>query len=298
MKIVITGATGFVGKYLIKYFESTQDRIVTKSVRYVASQQFDFEDSDAIIHLSGKAHDLKKNVKKSDYEEANFKLTKQLYDSFLKSKASVFIFLSTVKAVADTTNQDITEETIPSPKTYYGISKLKAEYYIFSREIPKGKRVFILRPCMIHGPGNKGNLILLSRFFSKGLPWALGSFKNKRSFLSVENLSFIIKEILQNNSCLSGIYNVADNEPVSTNELIRLLAKAHNKREMIWNIPTFLIKCLAKLGDVLHLQINSERLQKLTENYIVSNHKIIKAIGKELPVSTKEGLIKTFQSFN
>lgn len=296
MKIAITGASGFVGKNIIDSLKENY-QLISLSVRYKPNQSFEFNEQ-VIIHLAGKAHDLKKVSKPSEYYEANFELTKQLFDSFLKSEASIFIFMSTVKAVADEVFDVLTEETSPNPKTHYGIAKQRAESYILSKNIPKEKRVYILRPCMIHGPKNKGNLNVLYQFVSKGLPWILGSFENKRSFLSIDNLCFVINEIIEREEIPSGIYQLADNEALSTNDLIKILGTSLNKKISIWNIPTFLIKYLAKLGDVLHLPINSERLQKLTENYIVSNRKIIKAIGKDLPVSAKEGLIKTFQSFN
>jgi nucleoside-diphosphate-sugar epimerase len=205
--------------------------------------------------------------------------------------------MSTVKAVADEVAGLLTEETIPNPKTHYGIAKHQAEEYILSIDLPSAKRVYILRPCMIHGPGNKGNLNLLYQLVSKGLPWPLGDFQNKRSFLSIENLCFVIKELLENKTIASGIYNVSDNEALSTNELIALLGQSLAKKNRILNIPSLWIKKIAKLGDTLHLPLNSERLQKLTENYLVSNDKVVKAIGKPLPVSSREGLLRTFQSF-
>ena len=137
--------------------------------------------------------------------------------------------MSTVKAVADEVNGILSEEEIPNPKTHYGIAKHQAEEYILSKELPKGKRVYILRPCMIHGPGNKGNLNLLYQLVSKGLPWPLGAFENQRSFLSIENLCFVIKELLENETIPSGVYQVADDESLSTNELIQLLGKSLDK---------------------------------------------------------------------
>ena len=242
-------------------------------------------------------HDLKKVISPQDYYEANFELTRQLFDSFLHSEASVFIFMSTVKAVADVVDGVLNEESIPNPKTHYGIAKRQAEEYILSKDLPLGKRVYILRPCMIHGPGNKGNLNLLYQLVAKGLPWPLGAFDNKRSFLSIDNLCFSIKELLENENISSGIYNVADDEALSTNELIALLGQSLAKKNRILNIPSLWIKRIAKLCDNLNLPLNSERLQKLTENYVVSNDKIVKAIGKPLPVSSREGLLRTFQSF-
>jgi len=291
--ITLTGASGFVSSHLKKYLSSYQ--IESLSVRYVPDQKIKIN-ADAIIHLAGKAHDLKNVSQPQEYYEANFELTKQLFDSFLNSEASVFIFMSSVKAVADKIDGVLTEEDIPNPKTHYGISKLQAEKYILSK-ISDRKRVYILRPCMIHGPGNKGNLNLLYKLVTKGLPWPLGAFENQRSFLSIENLCFAIKQLLENESIPSGIYNIADDESLSTNELIALLGQSLGKRNKTLSISTSLIQKIALLGDKLKLPLNSERLQKLTENFVVSNQKIKKAIGKELPIKARKGLLMTFDSF-
>lgn len=151
---------------------------------------------------------------------------------------------------------------------------------------------------MIHGPGNKGNLNLLYNLVSKGLPWPLGAFENKRSLCSIDNLCFIIKELIEREDIPSGVYNVADDEALSINELIGLIAQSQNKSPRVWNISKSFIKIVAKIGDYLHLPLNSERLQKLTESYLVSNAKIKHALGKELPISAKVGLLKTFKSFS
>ena len=293
--IIITGATGFVGRNLVKYL-SKANKIEALSVRYISNQTFTLN-GDAVIHLAGKAHDLKKVSNPAEYYESNFELTKQLFDAFVKSDATVFIFMSTVKAVADEVLDELTEDSIPNPKTHYGIAKRQAEEYILNATLPVGKRVFILRPCMIHGPENKGNLNLLYKLVSIGLPWPLGAFENKRSFLSIENLCFVINELLQNITIHSGIYNVADSDALSTNELIQLLGDSLSKRNKILKLSPNLIKQIAKLGDSLHLPLNTERLQKLTESYKVSNSKICAAIKKELPVESKAGLLRTFNSF-
>jgi nucleoside-diphosphate-sugar epimerase len=295
MKITITGATGFVGTNLQDYLKTSHE-IESMSVRYIPNQRFEIK-GDALIHLAGKAHDLKKVSNSQEYYEANFELTKQLFDAFLNSEASIFIFMSTVKAVADEVKGILSEDEIPNPKTHYGIAKHQAEEYILSQELPEGKRVYILRPCMIHGPGNKGNLNLLYQLVAKGLPWPLGAFENQRSFLSIENLCFVIKELLENESIPSGVYQVTDDESLSTNELIQLLGTSLGKKSRILNLSQNVISSIAKLGDHLHLPLNSERLQKLTENYVVSNEKIVKALGKSLPVVTREGLLRTFESF-
>jgi nucleoside-diphosphate-sugar epimerase len=296
MKITITGSKGFVGANLHGYLKSFHE-LHSISVRYQPNQNFDLT-TDAIIHLAGKVHDLKIVSSPQEYYEANFELTKQVFDSFLLSDASVFIFMSSVKASADEVKDILTEENSPNPKTHYGISKLQAENYILNQQLPEGKRVYILRPCMIHGPGNQGNLNLLYTIVKKGFPWPLAAFENQRSFLSIDNLCFVIQELLNRNDIPSGIYNVADDKPLSTNELIGLISKSQNKLPKTLAIPKKLIFLLAKIGDVLHLPLNSERLQKLTDSYLVSNDKIVKAIGKPFPISAEEGFKKTFQSFH
>jgi nucleoside-diphosphate-sugar epimerase len=294
-KITITGTSGFVGVNLLNHLNVSHE-IQPLSVRFTANQKFEFK-TDVVIHLAGKAHDLKKVSSPQDYYDANLELTKQLFDGFLISNAQTFIFMSTVKAAADRVIGVLNEDIVPNPKTHYGKAKLQAEEYILSKEIPIEKRVFILRPCMIHGPGNKGNLNLLYSMVREGFPWPLGAFENQRSFCSIDNLCFVIKELLIQQNIPSGVYNVADDAPLSTNELIKLIAASQNKQAQIFHISKGLIRGLAKLGDYLHLPLNSERLQKLTESYAVSNAKTIQAIGKQLPVEVTEGLLNTFKSF-
>lgn len=296
MKLTLTGSSGFVGTNLINYLKGFD--LLKLSFRYQANQTINLGDIDAIIHLSGKAHDLKKVSQPNDYYEANFELTKQLYDAFLNSDATKFIFISSVKAAADFVDETLTEATIPNPQTDYGKSKLQAEEYIQSQPLPEGKSYYILRPCMIHGPGNKGNLNLLNQFVSKGVPYPLASFDNKRSFLSVENLCFVIKEVLEMDNIPSGIYHVADDEPLSTNELVALLSKAQDRSVRLLQVPQHFISLIAKIGDKLSLPLNTERLQKLTENYVVSNAKIKSVLKKELPLSAREGILRTARSFN
>jgi len=221
-----------------------------------------------------------------------------VFDAFLASDAKVFITLSSVKAVADEVKGELSEEQIPNPITHYGKSKLLAEQYILSKEISGGKRVYILRPCMIHGPGNKGNLNLLYKIVSKGIPWPLGTFNNQRSFCCIDNLIFIFSELIEREDIPSGIYNVADDETVSTNELIEIIALSQNKKPKIWHFSKSLIERIAKFGDTLNLPLNTERLHKLTSSYMVSNEKIKNILGKPLPDSSKDGLLKTFKSFN
>jgi len=295
--VVVTGSSGFVGQNLIPYLAYSEIRCISLSLR----NNWELEtlrQYEAIIHLSGKAHDTKNTSDPHEYFQINTALTIRLFDLFLKSSTRDFIYFSSVKAVADTAPDILMEDAIPNPKTSYGQSKQKAEEYLLSKALPEGKRLFILRPCMIHGPGNKGNLNLLYNVVKKGIPYPLGSFENKRSFLSIDNLLFVLRNIIEDKTIPGGIYNVADDEAISTNALIKIIAKASSSSGRIWYVSKGLISGMAKLGDKLRLPLNSERLKKLTESYVVSNEKIKKALNIDtLPMTAEQGLEKTIKSF-
>lgn len=297
MKTLLTGPTGFVGQNLSPYLVENGFEVLPFSLRGNWLSRFP-EEYASIIHLAGKAHDTKNATDEQVYFDVNTELTKALFDLFLESDARDFIYLSSVKAVTDTAEAVLDESAIPHPKTPYGKSKLHAEAYLTARDLPAGKRLFILRPCMIHGPGNKGNLNLLYRMVSKGIPYPLAAYENRRSFLSIENLLFAVKWLLKNRDIAGGIYHIADDETLSTNELIKLMGEARNENVRLWRLSPSIIKGLSRVGDVFRLPLNSERLGKLTENYVVSNEKIKSALKIEkFPVTARDGLVKTLRTF-
>ena len=316
MKILITGIHGFVGSNLVTSLKKHHTLFgldIVSPIKEGVEKPFSWKDLengevpevDAIIHLAGKAHDTKNQSQAQVYFDINTGLTQKVYDYFLQSSAQKFICCSSVKAAAGTVPGDVlTEDVGPAPIGPYGESKIKAEEYILENEERRmkneeysKKRVFILRPCMIHGPGNKGNLNLLYGVVSKGIPWPLGAFENKRTFTSIDNLCFVIEGMLTK-ELESGIYHMADDEALSTNELIEVMCEAMGRKAHIWRINRGLVEAMAIIGTWLHLPLNKERLRKLTENYVVSNAKIKKALGiEQMPVRAKDGLRKTILSF-
>ena len=252
----------------------------------------------AVIHLAGKAHDVRGTSNADEYFAINTELTSRLFDLFLQSTARDFFFVSSVKAIADEVSDVLYETSEPAPQTPYGRSKLAAEQYISSRELPPGKRVFILRPSMIHGPGNKGNLNLLYKFVKSGIPYPLAAFQNKRSFLSVENLCFAVTALLQQPNIPGGAYQLADDDALPTTEVVQLIASAIHRKPRLWKFPPGLLEAAARAGDTLRLPLNTERLRKLTENYVVDNQKIKDALQiRHFPIDAREGLSKTIRSF-
>ena len=324
MNILITGAHGFVGSNLVIALkghhslygldivapekEGVVKTFAWKDIETTSFPMQQLPKFDAIIHLAGKAHDTKNQSASQVYFDINTGLTQKIFDFFLESSAKKFIFFSSVKAAADSVVGDmLREDVIPTPVGPYGESKIAAEEYILSKlrsedgelkvAMQRDKRVYILRPCMIHGPGNKGNLNLLYNVVKKGIPWPLGDFENKRSFTSIDNLCYVVEGLLTKDVA-SGIYHMGDDEALSTNELIALMCEVMGKEPHIWKMNRKMMEGCAGLGTLLHLPLNTERLRKLTENYVVSNEKIKSALGIDrMPVRAADGIMKTIRSF-
>jgi nucleoside-diphosphate-sugar epimerase len=312
MNILITGVNGFVGRYLSKSWRK-EHRIIGIDINKTFNEDveciYDLNhldkplDSDVIIHLAGKAQDSTINVDFNSYFEANTKLTKIVFDSFLQSSARKFIFFSSVKAVVDQFPDGIlTEDINPCPIGPYGISKLKAENYLLSKFDEariKGKSVFLLRPCMIHGPGSKGNLKLLYNVVNRRIPWPFGAYDNLRSFCSIENLLFVLNRMILNDELKSGVFNVCDDTPISTNGIIQIISEEINKNAIVLRFPKILVDNIFSIGGVVNLPFNKNMLLKVTGNYIASNQKIKNALEiATMPVSAVDGMRVAIRSFH
>ena len=284
MKFLITGAYGFVGTNLCKYLAEkghechALDIPAAKrdGVPYVSFYTWDELDKlpvvDAVVHLAGKAHDLKKVASEQSYFDINVGLTEKI---FAAAKTTRFIYFSSSKADAN--------------GNAYGRSKLAAEQFLNGRAI-------VLRPAMIHGPGNKGNLNLLWGIARRGLPWPLAAFENKRSFTSIGNICAAVEALAERGT--NRIYPIADDEMLSTDRLIELIAETCGKRAKLWRVPKGVMRMVAKIGDVLHLPLNTERIVKLTEDSFVNNSHLKSQLGwKRMPIRAEEGMRRTLRSF-
>lgn len=298
MEIVILGASGFIGKNLLERLEKNFE-IKTVSLRD-ENWQSQTKNNEVFINLIGKAHDHKGTATEQDYYFANVELTKQIFSEFINSDAELLIHISSLAALEEFESTDyLTENHIPNPQSFYGESKREAEKWLLEQDLPVDKKLIILRPPMVHGPGDKGNLGLLYKLISKGIPYPLSSFDNSRSFLSIHNFSFFINEIIKNsNKLTSGIYHISDDETVSTKEIIDIIKKLEDKKVINLALPKYIVTSIAKIGDYLPIPLNTKRLKKMTSNLILSNQKIKTALGIEkLPLTAKEGLEITIKSF-
>ena len=288
MKILITGAYGFVGTNLCRYLVGKGHvclaldipKAKREDVPYASFWTWDdlggidWADVDAVVHLAGKAHDLRNVSDPKSYFDVNVGLTERIFNA-TKGKVPRFVYFSSSKAA--------------DADTPYGKSKLAAERFLDGRAI-------VLRPAMIHGPGNKGNLNLLWSVAKRGIPWPLAAFENRRSFTSVGNVCAAVEALCERGA--NGVYPIADDEMLSTNRLIELMAEACGRKPRLWHLPKGLMRLAAKAGDVLRLPLNTERLGKLTEDSFVDNAALKRHLGwTQMPIRAEDGMRETLKSF-
>ena len=294
-KTIILGSSGFIGQNLIKRNPNSEGVSLRDG-----NWKNQISDAEVIINLVGKAHDHKGTATEQDFRYANVDLAKEIFNEFLKSNAKLLIHISSIAAQEEfESSKPLKEENQCHPFSSYGKTKREAEEWLLQQNLPVEKKLIILRPPMVHGEGDKGNLGLLYKLISKGIPYPLASFDNKRSFISIDNFSYFINQIIENKELLeNGIYHISDDEAVSTKEIIEIIKKVENNNTLNLSLPKVLVKFLAKIGDIIPLPLNTKRLKKMTGNLEVSNQKIKNALGiTQLPISAKKGIEITIKSF-
>jgi len=308
MNILITGIQGYVGKSLVESLKKEHTLfgldIVTSQMdgvekTYSISELSAIPNVDIVIHLAGKANETTNLSEALEYFETNAGLTRNIFNWFTQSSAKTFLFFSSVKAVAESVKDAaLIEDVEPKPYGVLGESKLLAEKYILSQYV-MDKNVYVLRPCIIYGNGSIGNKNMkwMYKMVMKDYPYPFGKFECNRSFLAMDNLIFILKQMMVK-KIPSGIYNVSDDGYLSAVEIFEIIGSVLGKKVRIWRVSKGFIKALARIGRPFHLNFDGYVYEKLLTNFIVSNEKIKKALDiKKMPVSTVDGLTKAIQSY-
>ena len=295
MKIMLTGATGFIGKSLV--FELLQQNFnVSIAVRQKTNlfpckvKQFvvgDFEDNpdfsasltkvDCVIHLAGRAHviDKIKSSELNDFRNINKDLTLHLAKQAIDSGVKRFLFLSSIGVNGNQNNKPFLETDTPNPQESYAISKYEAEQDLMRLSQDTGLEVAIIRPPLVYGYGAPGNFGRLVKWVGAKLilPLPLGSVKNARSLIAIDNLvSFIITCIAHKNAA-NEVFLISDREDLSTTQLLRKIAKAFNKKIFLLPIPVqlmiFLAGLLGRRADAIRLfsslRVDSSKAKELLD---------------------------------
>jgi nucleoside-diphosphate-sugar epimerase len=290
--VLITGGTGFIGQHLIcNLLEKTNHQLRVTSRNILISdqprltyQQIDNIDDttnwhqalqkiDIVIHLAARAHILKESVSdpEAEFDKINNQATINLLQQSIKAGVKHFIFLSSIGAIATLSDTIINESSTCNPDTPYGRSKLKAEKAIEKICENTTMTWTIVRPTLVYGANNPGNMERLLALTTKSLPLPLGSIKNSRSFVYVGNLVDAIATCIDHPKAKNQIFIVSDGEDLSTPELIRHIGKAMNKSPLLLPFPPSLLKLGTKIigkedvGDRLlgSLQVDSSKIRQM-----------------------------------
>jgi nucleoside-diphosphate-sugar epimerase len=295
--IVLTGTTGYIGQNLTKFYNAKSKKNKSISLRFQNWYKMMPQETETIIHLAAINHNPQDSAFDEEYFRVNTELTKKLFRFFLGSNAKTFIFLSTTELV-DRQIEIITETSSVSPIDPYLQSKYEAEQYIQKQNLPEGKRAIILRVAPLYGRETKSELHSTFSYYKK-FPWFYGALNAKKSFCNIDNLIDVIYQITENTAVSSGIYNVADDEPICSLQFINWMAEVLEKKASIFRIPKGVLNIFAKLGNIFKWEFNTKKLFEKSHSKIVNCDKL----KSELPISkmlldTEYAVLKTIEYYN
>ena len=295
--IVLTGTTGYIGQNLTKYFNSKSKKNKSISLRFQNWHKMMPLETETIIHLAAINLNPQDSAFDEEYFRVNTELTSKLFRYFLNSNAKTFIFLSTTELIEEQ-QIEITETAKVNPTNPFLQSKFDAEQFILKQDLPEGKRAIILRAAPVYGRETKSPLHD-TFIFCKKFPWFFGVFDTKQSFCYIDNLTEIIAQISERPNVASGIYNVADNEPIATLNLIHWIAAVFDKKAKIIKVPKGILNLFAKIGDLFKWEFNSKKLFEIAHSRIINGNKLKEALElNKMPFDTETAVLKTVEYYD
>ncbi|MFW5426104.1 MAG: UDP-glucose 4-epimerase family protein [Methylophagaceae bacterium] len=296
MKVVITGATGFIGRALVNYlvnngisvvvivrknsvnFPSKVEQVAVSDLRAVLTYTQEnikvaLQDADVVIHLAARAHVMKEVPKTAltEFSKDNRDVSIALAKMATVAGVKRFIFLSSIGVNGNNNASPFTEIDESNPQELYAISKCEAEQYLLALGQNTKMEIVIIRPPLVYGPNPPGNFASLIKWVNKGIPLPFGAIHNQRSFIALDNLVSFIAHCVTHPKAANEIFLISDGEDVSTTELLRKVAHAFGKKRLLIPIPVswmnFVATSLGKL-DVANrlfgsLQVNSSKARDL-----------------------------------
>ena len=263
MKIFLTGASGFVGNYLLKRLKGNDVSLILRNnnvAGYKArianlNQSVDLSDDldgmDVVIHCAARAHIMNDSSLSplDEYRKVNVDATMNLARQAASAGVKRFIYLSSIKVNGERTypNEPFRSSDQPQPEDPYGVSKLEAELGLKEIALDTGMELVIIRPPLVYGPGVKGNFASLLKLTMKRLPLPLGRISNKRSMVSVQNLVDLIVTCIDHPNAANQTFLVSDDEDLSTSDLFRRLGSAARLPARLINIPVGVLRFFARL---------------------------------------------------
>ncbi len=309
-RILVTGATGFVGRMLCERLvlsgrairrvvrrghpERSEDDYLIDDIRRVSDWSSALADVFAIVHLAARVHvfDNRSVDAVEEFRDVNARVSRDLFEAAARASVRKFVFLSSVKAMGEKTfGKAFTETDVSRPTDPYGMSKLEAENVLGELARKSDTALTILRPPLMYGPWVKGNFLNLLRAVDRGIPLPIGSIVNRRSLLYVGNLVDAIVRCIDDPRANGHTYLLSDGEDLSTPALVQHIADALGRRANIVKCPTSLLRLLGRLS------MKSRTMDRLTESLQVDISRIKRDLEWKPPVSIGTGLSQTAEWF-
>ncbi len=259
MRIAVTGANGFIGQQLCPYLQEqlkgdivsltrSPSTIGNKTLSFSASDEqliSDLSQVDCLIHLAARAHS---NATPTDLERDNLALSERVAKLALAAKVARVIYISSIKVNGDSTQgrSPFTADETPQPDDDYGRSKLASELILKRYFVNTPTELVIIRPPLVYGSNNKGNLKSLEKLIRLGLPLPFASLKNQRDLISIENLCTLIALSVTHPNAANQVFLASDGASRSTPEIIQLLAKNQHKQIRFFKMPDWAFTLLTK----------------------------------------------------
>lgn len=313
MKVLVVGASGFVGGQLVRRLAADGVPLRAAVHRNRAglpagidiAENVDLEGSfnwtsaiagcDTVAHLGARVHVMRDNSENAleAYRRVNVDGTLSLARQAAAAGVRRFVFLSSVKVCGEYTvpNASFVETTTPRPRDPYGVSKLEAERGLLEFGRASGMQIVILRPPLIYGPGVRANFLSMMRWLRRGVPLPLGSVDNRRSLIGVDNMVDLICTCLRHPAAAGEVFMASDGEDLSTPELLKRLAAVLNTKARLLPIPVGLLKAVSAFAGQRALA------ERLCLSLCVDNRKSRKTLDWEPPFSVDEELQRTARGF-
>jgi nucleoside-diphosphate-sugar epimerase len=305
--VAVTGASGFIGHHVVSAFHSTGLRVRAVVRQAPDSGRFPpeverapvsridgstdwsavLDGVDTVVHLAGVAHRIGvgERAARKEYLAVNVAGTSRLAEAVAKAGIRRLVFVSSIAVFGSSADRPVSEATPVAPDSAYGRSKLEAEREV-QRALANGPGDWVIvRPPLVYGPGNPGNMARLLRLIRSGLPLPLGAVRNRRSFLYVENLADLLRTVVRAPAASRRCFVVADREVVSTTELLQLIGQVVGKPVRLFPIPMPLLRALAA---------GSYSVERLIGSFVVDGSLVEETLGWVPSFSLAEGLQRTF----
>ncbi|QPO19675.1 SDR family oxidoreductase [Pseudomonas sp. Y39-6] len=313
MQILLTGASGFVGRGLVPPLLARRHKI-TAAMRNL-NAEFDLHidqvqisglsadqkwqpllaGKDLVIHLAARVHVMSDNSADPlvEYRRVNVDGTLHLARQAADAGVKRFIFISSIKVNGESTTGGMayTADGPTAPTDPYGISKMEAERGLRALADETGMEVVIIRPVLVYGPGVQANFLSMMRWLHKGLPLPLGAIHNQRSLVALDNLVDLIVTCVEHPAAANQTFLVSDGEDLSTTTLLRRMAKAIGKPAHLLPLPAWMLEAGAAILGRRALA------QRLCGSLQVDISKTRELLGWTPPCSVDDALRKTGKHF-